>query len=81
MITEVFETVLGTMSELYDQMIVEDPAQVQFTTRAKRESISSMPRRANSLRLIIVSKLLYGRHSVTDLTCSSRSVALLLHIR
>ena len=43
------------MSELYDQRIEEDPAQVQVTTRAKIEFISNMQRRAHSLKLIIVS--------------------------
>ena len=54
---EVLETVRGTISELYDQRIEEDPAQVQVTTRAKIEFISNMQKQANSRKLIIVSKL------------------------
>ena len=57
MIAEVLETVRRHVSELYDQRIEEDPAQVQVTTRAKREFISNMQRRTNGLKLAIVSKL------------------------
>jgi hypothetical protein len=55
MIAEVLETFQGNVSQLYDHRIEEDPTQVQVTTRAKREFISNMQRRANGLKLAIVS--------------------------
>ena len=57
MITEVLETVRGPVSELFDQRVEEDPTQVQATTRAKREFISIIQRRANGLKVAIISKL------------------------
>ena len=57
MITEVLESVRGPVSELFDQRIEEDPTQVQATTRAKREFVSIIQRRANGLKVAIISKL------------------------
>jgi hypothetical protein len=54
MITEVLEAVRGPVSELFDQRVKECPTQVQATTRAKMEFISTMQRRANGLRVAIL---------------------------